>query len=63
MPDCRRHRSLQILSALKIEGVMSDRVYYTAHTLIAGNSIGKTLNDPFAPLMAQPDKPVKDYVT
>lgn len=42
---------------------MSDRVYYTAHTLIAGNSIGKTLNDPFAPLMAQPDKPVKDYVT
>ena len=53
---------MRILIALKLKGVLSDRVHYTAHTLIAGNAIGKTLNDPFAPLMAQPDKPVKDYV-
>ena len=53
---------MRILIALKLEGVMSDRVHYTCHTLIVGNAIGKTLNDPFAPLGAQPDKPVKDYV-
>lgn len=53
---------MSILTALKLEGVVSDRVHYACHTLIVGNGMGKNLNDPFAPMTAQPDKLVKDYV-
>ena len=42
---------MRIASALKGEGVLTDRVWYTLHTLIAGQAIGKDLKDPFKPLM------------
>ena len=38
---------MRIAMALKEEGVLSERVWYTLHTLIAGNNIGKNLEDPF----------------
>ena len=41
---------MRIASALKGEGVLTDRVWYTLHTLIAGQAIGKDLKDPFKPL-------------
>ena len=41
---------MNIAVALYGEGVLSDRVWYTLHTLIAGNAIGKDLKDPFAAL-------------
>ena len=41
---------MPIAMALKSEGVLSDRVWYTLHTLIAGNAIGKDLKDPFKAL-------------
>ena len=41
---------MRIAQGLKGEGVLSDRVWYTLHTLIAGNAIGKDLKDPFAAL-------------
>ena len=41
---------MRIAMALKAEGVLTDRVWYTMHTLIAGNAIGKNLKDPFLPL-------------
>lgn len=41
---------MRIAIALQNEGVLSDRVWYTLHTLIAGNAIGKDLKDPFAAL-------------
>ena len=41
---------MRIAMALRAEGVLSDRVWYTLHTLIAGNAIGKDLKDPFLPL-------------
>ena len=42
---------MRIAMGLKAEGVLSDRVWYTLHTLIAGNSIGKDLKDPFKAIM------------
>ena len=45
-------KQMQIAMALRAEGVLSDRVWYTLHTLIAGNAIGKDLKDPFEPLGA-----------
>ena len=41
---------MRIAMALRAEQVLSDRVWYTMHTLIAGNAIGKNLADPFAAL-------------
>ena len=41
---------MKIYYGLKAEGVLSDRVAYTLHTLIAGNSIGRDLKDPFKAL-------------
>jgi hypothetical protein len=43
---------MKIAIGLYNEHVLSDRVWYTLHTLIAGNAIGKDLKDPFQPLMA-----------
>ena len=43
-------KQMQIAMALRAEGVLSDRVWYTLHTLIAGNAIGKDLKDPFKAL-------------
>ena len=42
---------MKIACALKQEGVLSDRVWYTLHTLIAGNAMAKDLKDPFKALM------------
>ena len=41
---------MNILFALKAEEVLSDRVWYCVHQLVAGNSGAKDLKDPFAPL-------------
>ena len=43
---------MKIAAALKAEGVLSDRVWYAVHTLIAGQSMGKDLTDPFQPMAA-----------
>jgi len=47
---------MRVAMALKAEGVLSDRVWYCLHQLIAGNAGTKELNDPFAPMQAQPAK-------
>ena len=41
---------MRIAVALNSEGVLSERVWYTLHTLIAGNAVGKDLKDPFKSL-------------
>merc|ERR1740138_1605924 len=41
---------MRIAMGLRAEGVLTDRVWYTLHTLIAGNAIGKDLKDPFKAL-------------
>ena len=41
---------MNVLMALKAEEVLSDRVWYCLHQLVAGNSVGKDLKDPFAPM-------------
>lgn len=47
---------MKIAMALKAEGVLTDRVWYTVHTLIAGNAISKDLKDPFQPISAPINK-------
>lgn len=50
---------MKIAIGLYNEHVLSDRVWYTLHTLIAGNAIGKDLKDPFQALQAPINQPKK----